>query len=562
MHFKATSILLTGLGATAFAKDSRTFAVNHFYGQGPLTMGRMDPIVSPGVPAGHVHAIQGGSNFNLTMGDDDLLSSRCTSSLVDADKSNYWTPSLYFQDPKNGSFISVPMFYMNVYYFFEATDDEIEPFPVGLRVLSGDPTLRTPPPGGAANVLDTNGGTIQPIQWTCPRKSYDPPSYPPDSDGLHGVGIQDPNNAGAGAGFPHMNCDGFASPLRADIHFPSCRNPKVSLSDYKNNMVFPSSKGTTGGKQNCPPGWVHHPHIFYEVYWNTPLFADMWEQGKGTQPFVLSQGDRTGYGLHGDFFSGWDVDVLKKIIDNCDAGDLGMDKCADAGRINDASTTCNIPNQVPEQIFGVLDKLPGNNPATGWGQGGNVPSSPSSAGSTSTATMAPPASQTSSTIAAQVSAKNHAAGGESTSTATTAPPASQASSTTAAQTSASDDAISGWKYLGCYSDNRSTRVLTGIQFANLGVGKVTSTGCMEYCGNAGFSLAGTEYAGQCFCGDKLEGSSEIAASECHMKCEGDNSQTCGGSLALSVYEKNSETPSEGSYMHLRQHKRHRRSHRA
>lgn len=61
---------------------------------------------------------------------------------------------------------------------------------------------------------------------------------------------------------------------------------------------------------------------------------------------------------------------MQKIIDNCDAGDLGMDKCADAGFLNDASTTCNIPNLVPELIDGVLESLPGNNPPTGWGQGG------------------------------------------------------------------------------------------------------------------------------------------------------------------------------------------------
>ena len=60
--------------------------------------------------------------------------------------------------------------------------------------------------------------------------------------------------------------------------------------------------------------------------------------------------------------------MLKKIIDNCDAGSLGMDKCADAGFLNDVSTSCKIPNLVPEQVDGVLDKLPGNNPPTGWGQ--------------------------------------------------------------------------------------------------------------------------------------------------------------------------------------------------
>lgn len=56
------------------------------------------------------------------------------------------------------------------------------------------------------------------------------------------------------------------------------------------------------------------------------------------------------------------MDVLQKIIDNCDAGDSGMDKCADAGPINDSSDSCSIANLVPEKISGVLEKLPGNNP--------------------------------------------------------------------------------------------------------------------------------------------------------------------------------------------------------
>ena len=74
----------------------------------------------------------------------------------------------------------------------------------------------------------------------------------------------------------------YASPLLADIHFPSCYNPEAGLTDYKNNMVFPSGKGTSNGKANCSKGWIHLPHIFYEVYWNTPLFADLWDQNKGT----------------------------------------------------------------------------------------------------------------------------------------------------------------------------------------------------------------------------------------------------------------------------------------
>lgn len=214
---------------------------------------------------------------------------------------------------------------------------------------------------------------------------------------------------------------------------------------------------------------------------------------------------------------------MQKIINNCDAGDSGMDKCADAGPINNSADSCNIPNLVPEKIFGVLEKLPGNNPPTGWGQGESASSSsPSQTASTKSTTSVPSVSQT-----------------ETEATTTTV--------------SATDSSSTGWSYLGCYSDNTSTRALTGIQFANLGIGKVTSTGCMEYCSNAGFSLAGTEYAGQCFCGNKMEGSSKLEADKCDMKCEGDASQICGGSSALSVYEKDGTAASKRSSAHFRRH---------
>ena len=109
------SFFLAFATAASAAKTSRTFAANYFYGNGPLTTGRADPVVSPGVASGHAHTIQGGSNFALTMSDTTLLSSTCTSSLAKADNSNYWTPTLYFTHA-NGTFEAVPMFYMKVYY--------------------------------------------------------------------------------------------------------------------------------------------------------------------------------------------------------------------------------------------------------------------------------------------------------------------------------------------------------------------------------------------------------------------------------------------------------------
>ncbi|KAJ5692012.1 hypothetical protein N7462_001435 [Penicillium macrosclerotiorum] len=380
MHFETSTRRLISLyaicTAVCVAKDFETFSVNRLIQKNFMTMGRMDPIIDPGMPSGHVHAIEGGNKFNLTMGDEDLLSSTCTSASVDADKSNYWTPALYFQDPNTGKFTAVEKSYMNVYYFFEATDDEIKAFPPGLRFFVGDVSLREPPKDqngkatGAGNT-DPNKGPIQPVQWTCPRVSYNPRSWPEDSDGMHGVGIQAPGGEGVnvGAGFPDRNCDAEGSPLRADIHFPSCYNPKKGLRDYKNNFAWASSEGTEYPKVNCPEGYMHLPHMFYEVYWHTDYFARKWTEGNQKQPFVLANGDRTGYSLHADFIAGWEEDVLQTIIDTCDTQHKGMQACPNAGSVRseyDNSNHCIMENLVPEKIDGTLDQLPGDNPVTGW----------------------------------------------------------------------------------------------------------------------------------------------------------------------------------------------------
>ncbi|ATZ51432.1 hypothetical protein BCIN_07g00710 [Botrytis cinerea B05.10] len=619
--------------ATAYSATARTFAVNHFYGTGPLLTARIDPIINPGTVGSHVHTIQGGSAFGMTMGDTTALDdSNCTSSLVKNDKSNYWTPSLYFVDPKDASNITaVPMFYMNVYYFFEPTTDKITAFQPGHRMVVGNPALRTPPAGGGASIVDYKLGTPQPVQVTCPRSNYDVPSYPADSDGLHGVGIQDPQNKGAGVGFPDQECDGVASPMRLDAHFPSCYNPAAGLTDYKTNMDWP-----TDG--NCPEGWIHTPHIFYEVYYNTPLFADQWTPGQGKQPFVLANGDPTGYSFHADFISGWDVETLQQIIDNCDAGDSGMDKCPGLiGGLNDPQTSCTIKSPINEIVSGSMSILPGSNPLGKWGAGvasvassvvasatsgivsqassvavgassavssavagassvaasvSNVASSvlgdATSAASISIPSISLPLYQATPSDSAQHS-QTHTRNGASTKVAAASSAASEVVSSrvitsggqvitsivtvhastliyktvsvTAGQvlptgssvSSSTPAAISGYSYAGCYADQESNRALSGVTFADVGVGAVSSTACVAYCEGKGYSVAGTEYGGQCFCGQNLP-SQTLNASECVMACEGDANEICGGSLALSVYSKSGASKKEKrSSRHLHRH---------
>lgn len=445
---------------------------------------------------------------------------------------------------------------------FDATTDQIKAFPEGLRIVTGDQSLRTPPATGGKQIIDHADGDIQPVQWTCPRSNSNTPLYPKDSDGLHGVGIQDPGNGGSGVGFPDKNCDGYASPLRADIHFPHCYNPAKAVTNHEENMDYP-----THGK--CPEGWIHVPHMFYEVYWNTLKFADRWTPGQGKQPFVLSNGDPTGYSLHADFINGWDSATLQQIIDNCDTGSSGMDKCPGLiGGLNDPSDSCNLACPVEETITGVMDKLPGNVSVGAWGEAvaaadapildppSASPSPPQSAPAAEEPASSPPQSAPAAEGPASsplpVSAPPvHSADQPATMVTAYVTTSSVVWTTVLAQGPAPTSASSvaeGWSYAGCYADVQA-RVLTGIKLANLGQHAVSNTKCVDYCEAKGFSVAGTEYGGECFCDSALDGAVKIDESRCSMVCEGDGQQICGGSMALSIYSKSAQKVRCARHLH-------------
>lgn len=248
---------------------------------------------------------------------------------------------------------------------FEPTDDKITAFPRGLQIVSGNASTRAPPGTHGKLNLNPDAGEIQPVQWTCPRlhQIYEPPSWPPWSDGST-AGEVDPSNLEAGTGFPDVHCDGSNSPLRADIYMPSCFDPSRRLDEYQTNMAFPRIQGT---KHNCPDGWLHVPHMLVEVYWNTEVFRDRWRQGQGTQPFVLSNGDVSGYSSHADFLAAWDEDVLQSVIDNCNAKFEGIHTCP--GVTPNMAYDCKADNNPPgdEALAGPLDALPGDRPLEGWG---------------------------------------------------------------------------------------------------------------------------------------------------------------------------------------------------
>jgi hypothetical protein len=70
-----------------------------------LTFQRLDPAAQPGAfPSAHVHHIVGGNAFNATMNGDVGERATCTTCQMSEDFSNYWTATLYFKHPTNGSY--------------------------------------------------------------------------------------------------------------------------------------------------------------------------------------------------------------------------------------------------------------------------------------------------------------------------------------------------------------------------------------------------------------------------------------------------------------------------
>ncbi|CAN0092627.1 unnamed protein product, partial [Sphacelaria rigidula] len=87
-------------------------------------------------------------------------------------------------------------------------------------------------------------------------------------------------------------------------------------------------------------------------------------------------------------------------------------------------------------------------------------------------------------------------------------------------------------YAGCFVDSSSDRVLTGEFLKNEPT--MTLKVCSTFC--SGSPFFGMEFGEECFCGtDSDDFDRRGASTACTMACAGDDSETCGGNNAISVY---------------------------
>lgn len=91
--------------------------------------------------------------------------------------------------------------------------------------------------------------------------------------------------------------------------------------------------------------------------------------------------------------------------------------------------------------------------------------------------------------------------------------------------------LSDYTYIGCYIDS-TTRTLNGPYVDNSSISLDT---CATFC--TGYTYFGTEYYSQCLCGNSLPLFKSTTNDKCTLPCVSNASQICGGSWALSIYQR-------------------------
>lgn len=144
--------------------------------------------------------------------------------------------------------------------------------------------------------------------------------------------------------------------------FPSCWDGKnLDTPNHQDHVAYPT-KGPADFlmPSECPSTHpVKIPQLMLEIVWDTTKFNNKAEwPADGSQPLVLSTGDPTGYGQHGDYVFGWKGDALQRAMDDdgCFSAECGKQKSQDIGVANQ----CKIQKTVIEDADGWMTSLPGN----------------------------------------------------------------------------------------------------------------------------------------------------------------------------------------------------------
>ncbi|ERS95148.1 WSC domain-containing protein [Sporothrix schenckii 1099-18] len=316
---------------------------------------RIDPLISPGGPSSHLHAIMGSGGFGESATYADITASDCTSCLVTEDKSSYWHPALYFLDTTTHQYELVEQVGGTLAYYLLNSgngNNNITAFPKDFRMIAGDNERRAftagnvemadPPKSNWAALNQTSQDKLaqRALGFNCLDYSTSPEAS------LYRHFFPDKK-------FLDTNCpDG----IRFELMFPSCWNGKdVDSANHRSHVAYPDL--VMAG--DCPDDFpVRLPSLFYETIWNTAAYIGR------TGQFVISNGDVQGFSYHGDFMTGWDVALLQEAVNTCTnpSGEISDCPLFTIQSLSDAQACkIKIPDNVAsDNTAGPAASLPGN----------------------------------------------------------------------------------------------------------------------------------------------------------------------------------------------------------
>lgn len=147
--------------------------------------------------------------------------------------------------------------------------------------------------------------------------------------------------------FPTGTCK---TGIMATHRFPTCWDGvHLDSPNHQDHVSYPES-GTFESGGPCPATHpVKIPQLMLETVWDTSAFNNKADwPADGSQPFLWSSGDTTGYSTHADYLFGWKDNSLQKAMDAhtyVSAPTLKTQSIAQQNK-------CTVPLMVKENIDG------------------------------------------------------------------------------------------------------------------------------------------------------------------------------------------------------------------
>jgi len=437
---------------------------------------RLDPVVDPNGLSSHMHKVFGGSGFAAGYSQSRYENAKCSSLGLQADKSAYWAPELYWIDAADNAFVPLPVGFRWYYFLVQSSpNDIIHPFPAGLRYLAGSPNNKAPV-------------SQRKMSFFCLVQNAT-------------VG----NIAGTDFNF-NSDCP---KGMQVEIFFPSCWDGINLATTDNSHVTYPVDFDTTGS--SCPLTHpVRIPTIMGEWHWHPERYAPGVPM-KGN--LAWANGDTTGYGFHSDFANGWDLDVLQAGLNDPHCRnltgaiqDLAISACPSfipyyqpaAGQACTTPDIGEMPDTYGTDDLVPIPSLPGCNPL--WGATGPKP------------TCGPMTNPDPSPYFTEMDPM------------VTNNPMNFVLPTKP-----------GWNWIACLNDKSAFSNTTGYSDAAM-----TRSSCQQSCSKAGLQysaigqVAGSSF--QCVCASSLDLSrAAIAPGMCSLGCPGNKTESCGGPARLDVF---------------------------